>query len=235
MRSILSHGSSLRISLKVFVAEDEQTIRTELVRLLTRSGFTCETAEEFDDLAGQILRCSPDIVLLDLGLPVLDGLTVLRELRTASDIPVLVLTSRDSEADELMGIHFGADDYVTKPFNPQILLARMEAIVRRSARSQHKPNLLRNDTLELDLTKGSVTGPSGTVMLTKNEQGILACMMRRPGEIVARDQIIEELWQSDSFVDDNTLTVNMTRLRAKLREVGAGDIIRTRRGQGYQL
>lgn len=220
---------------KVFVAEDDQAIRAELVRLLEHSGYVCDAPEEFADLAGRISGSSPDIVLLDLGLPVLDGLAVLRELRAVSDVPVLILTSRDSEADELMGIHFGADDYVTKPFSPQILLARIESILRRISRRPADASVLSSSLLQLDLTRGSVTGPKGTAVLTKNEQGILACLMRRPGEIVGRDEIIEELWQSDSFVDDNTLTVNMTRLRAKLREVGADGAIRTRRGQGYQL
>lgn len=221
--------------MKVFIAEDEEAMRTELAQLLTRSGCTCEIPDGFEDLVGQITRAEPDIVLLDLGLPVLDGMTVLRNLRAESDVPVLILTSRESDADELMGIHFGADDYVTKPFNPSILLARIESIVRRSSRSAPPSHVLKGNGLALDLTRGSLTGPDGSTLLTKNEQGILSCLLRRPGEIVARDEIIEELWQSDSFVDDNTLTVNMTRLRAKLKEVGAGGAIRTRRGQGYQL
>lgn len=221
--------------MKVFIAEDEEAMRTELAQLLTRSGCTCEIPDGFEDLVGQITRAEPDIVLLDLGLPVLDGMTVLRNLRAESDVPVLILTSRESDADELMGIHFGADDFVTKPFNPSILLARIESIVRRSSRSAPPSHVLKGNGLALDLTRGSLTGPDGSTLLTKNEQGILSCLLRRPGEIVARDEIIEELWQSDSFVDDNTLTVNMTRLRAKLKEVGAGGAIRTRRGQGYQL
>lgn len=219
---------------KIFIAEDEESMRSELANLLARSGYECTAPSEFENLDDQILRAQVDIVLLDLGLPVLDGLTVLRALRARSDVPVLILTSRESEADELMGMHFGADDYVTKPFNPQILLARIESIVRRTTRSSDS-HVLRSDSLALDLTRGTLKGPAGSVILTKNEQGILAALMRRPGEIVARDEIIEELWQSDSFVDDNTLTVNMTRLRAKLREAGAEGVIRTRRGQGYQL
>lgn len=221
--------------MRVFIAEDEESMRTELAELLSRSGWTCAVPNGFEDLVGQIQRAEPDIVLLDLGLPVLDGMTVLRNLRAESDVPILILTSRESDADELMGIHFGADDYVTKPFNPSILMARIESIVRRSARSALPAHVLKANGLTLDLTRGSLTGPEGSTLLTKNEQGILGCLLRRPGEIVARDEIIEELWQSDSFVDDNTLTVNMTRLRAKLKEVGAGGAIRTRRGQGYQL
>lgn len=222
--------------MKIFIAEDEETMRNELAELLARSGYTCVTPDGFENLDRQILRSEADLVLLDLGLPVLDGLTVLRTVRAESDVPILILTSRESEADELMGIHFGADDYVTKPFNPQILLARIESIVRRASRgAAAESHVLRSGDLQLDLTRGTVTGPSDTVLLTKNEQRILTTLMRRAGEIVSRDEIIEELWQSDAFVDDNTLTVNMTRLRAKLKEAGAPGVIRTRRGQGYQL
>lgn len=221
--------------LKIFIAEDDEQLRTELAELLSRNGYTCAVPDGFENLEQQIRGSGADLVLLDLGLPVLDGLTVLRSLRAKSEIPVLILTSRENEADELMGIHFGADDYVTKPFNPQILLARIESVARRALRSPAASPVLQHGEIALDLARGTVTGPAGTVILTKNEQGILAALMRRPGEIVARDEIIEELWQSDSFVDDNTLTVNVTRLRAKLREAGASNVIRTRRGQGYQI
>lgn len=220
--------------MRIFIAEDEPSMRDELAALLKRSGYTCTIPDTFEDLPDQILASGADLVLLDLGLPVLDGLTVLRTLRSSSEVPVLILTSRESDADELMGMHFGADDYVTKPFNPQILLARIESIMRRSSRGEALTHM-RVGSLTLDLARGSAAGPSGTVVLTKNEQGILAALMRRPGEIVSRDEIIEQLWQSDAFIDDNTLTVNMTRLRTKLKEAGCAGMIKTRRGQGYQL
>lgn len=218
----------------IFAVEDDPAMCRELATLLEKNGFTCRMPDGFEDLDGQILRSGADLVLLDLGLPGLDGLTVLRALRTRSDVPVLILTSRESDLDELMGMHYGADDYVTKPFNGQILVARVESILRRVRPAAQQP-ILRARGVTVDLAKGTVTGRSGTADLTKNEQGILCALMRREGEIVSRDELIEQLWQADSFVDDNTLTVNMTRLRGKLREVGEDGLIRTRRGMGYQI
>lgn len=218
----------------IFAAEDDPVMSRELATLLEKNGFVCQAPDGFEDLDSQILESGADLVLLDLGLPGLDGLTVLRALRDRSDVPVLILTSRESDLDELMGMHYGADDYVTKPFNAQILIARIESILRRSHPSAQQP-LLRARGLTVDLAKGTVTGREGTAELTKNEQGILCALMRREGEIVSRDELIEQLWQANSFVDDNTLTVNVTRLRAKLRAVGEDGLIRTRRGMGYQI
>lgn len=221
--------------MKIFLAEDEDRMRSELRNLLEKNGFSCAEAEGFLQLPAQILQSDADLVLLDLNLPELDGLAVLREVRTQSEIPVLILTSRDSEIDELMGMHLGADDFMTKPFNAQILIARIESILRRTAKRDLQNAALQGAGLTLDLLRGTVTGPDGSAELTKNEQTILGMLLRRRGEIVTREDLIDALWQSDTFVDDNTLTVNVARLRQQLRSVGAEGIIKTRRGQGYQL
>lgn len=221
--------------MKIFLAEDEDRMRSELRNLLEKNGFSCAEAEGFLQLPAQILQSDADLVLLDLNLPELDGLAVLREVRTQSEIPVLILTSRDSEIDELMGMHLGADDFMTKPFNAQILIARIESILRRTAKRDLQNAALQGAGVTLDLLRGTVTGPDGSAELTKNEQTILGMLLRRRGEIVTREDLIDALWQSDTFVDDNTLTVNVARLRQQLRSVGAEGIIKTRRGQGYQL
>lgn len=219
---------------KIFLAEDEEKMRQELRELLEKNGFACTEAQTFVDLVGQIQASDTDLVVLDLNLPELDGLAVLRALRSQSDIPVLILTSRDSEIDELMGIHLGADDFMTKPFNSQILIARIESILRRSSK-QSSSGVLSGEGLTLDLLRGVVSGPAGEAVLTKNEQTILGLLLRRRGEIVSREELIEALWQTDTFVDDNTLTVNVARLRQQLKDVGAVGVLKTRRGQGYQI
>lgn len=219
----------------IFLAEDDERMRAELQQLLRKNGFDCEATADFHDLPGQILQSEADLVLLDLNLPELDGLTVLRTVRTSSEVPVLILTSRDSEIDELMGMHLGADDFMTKPFNAQILIARIESVLRRTARQSDAGAVLSGAGLTLDLLRGTVSGPSGSVELSKNEQTILGLLLRRRGEIVTREDLIDALWQSDTFVDDNTLSVNVARLRQQLKDVGAGGVIKTRRGQGYQL
>ena len=221
--------------MKIFLAEDEERMRLELQELLRKNGFNCEAATEFHDLPGQIVTSGADLILLDLNLPELDGLSVLKMVRSQSDVPVLILTSRDSEIDELMGMHLGADDFMTKPFNSQILIARIESILRRTARKSDEGAILSSAGLTLDLLRGTVSGPAGSVELSKNEQTILGLLLRRCGEIVTREDLIDALWQSDTFVDDNTLSVNVARLRQQLKEVGAADVVKTRRGQGYQL
>lgn len=221
--------------MKIFLAEDEERMRTELQQLLQKNGFACDAATAFRSLPEQILRSDADLILLDLNLPELDGLTVLRTVRAESDVPVLILTSRDSEIDELMGMHLGADDFMTKPFNAQILVARIESILRRTARQSDAGSILSGEGLTLDLLRGTVAGPAGSVELSKNEQTILGLLLRRRGEIVPREDLIDALWQSDTFVDDNTLSVNVARLRQQLNQVGAAGVIKTRRGQGYQL
>lgn len=221
--------------MKIFVAEDEERMCAELQQLLQKNGFSCTAADGFQDLPGQILASDADLILLDLNLPELDGLTVLKTIRAQSEVPVLILTSRDSEIDELMGMHLGADDFMTKPFNAQILIARIESVLRRTARQSEVGTVLSGEGLTLDLLRGTVTGPAGSVELSKNEQTILGLLLRRRGEIVTREDLIDALWQSDTFVDDNTLSVNVARLRQQLKEVGAVGVIKTRRGQGYQI
>ena len=173
-------------------------------------------------------------MLLDLNLPVYDGFYVCRELRKRSAVPVIVVTSRDGDADELMSMNLGADDFVAKPYNPQILLARIAAVLKR-AYPEDAPNVVSYKGLEVDLGKSSARGPAGETELTKNELRILATLLQSRGRVVARDEIMNALWQSDEFVDDNTLTVNINRLRRKLESVGAADYLTTKRGQGYLI
>ncbi|HJB56421.1 MAG TPA: response regulator transcription factor [Candidatus Flavonifractor intestinipullorum] len=220
---------------RVFLAEDEAALRTQLITLLERNGYTCAAAESFGRVSDQALAWGAQLVLLDLNLPGCDGQLICRELRRrAPQLPIVVLTSRDSLLDELASMQMGADDFLTKPCHPQILLARLARLLQRAYPAQGLPSL-RQGPLEVDLGRGCARSGGREVPLTRNETRLLQRLLEQPGEIVSRGALMDALWQSDAFVDDNTLTVNMTRLRKKLEELELPDCLHTRRGQGYQL
>ncbi len=218
----------------VFIIEDEETIRKELKILLEKHGYHVKVAEDFAHVARVVLDEKPHLVLLDLNLPIYDGHHICREIRSQSTVPILVVTSRDGDVDELMSISLGADDFVTKPYNTQILLARMASLLNRTYQMDSFKKI-SHAGMTLDVGKGVLECGGGEVELTKNELRILELLMREQGGVVSRDDMMNELWQSDEFVDDNTLTVNINRLRKKLAEVGAQDCLKTKRGRGYSL
>lgn len=219
---------------KIMIVEDEATVRDEMALLLENEGYQPITVTDFTNVAKQVLESAPDLVLLDLGLPVRDGLALCADLRRGSRIPVIFVTSRDSVGDELRALSLGGDDYITKPYNIPVLLARIKAVLRRSG-GKEEPDMLEAGGLKLNLTKGTVSANGQTAELTRNELQILAYLMNHAGEIVSRADLIDALWDRQIYIDDNTLSVNMTRLRGKLDALGLPDCIRTRRGMGYQL
>ncbi|MEG0015808.1 MAG: response regulator transcription factor [Gordonibacter sp.] len=217
----------------LFVVEDDAPLREELMRLLELQGHTACTSTAFDRIADEVRAANPDCVILDLKLPGDGGHAVCRDLRRSSDVPIIMLTSSDSEFDEVMSMNLGADDYVTKPYNPAVLLARIQSVLRRSARSEPVSRLSHKGVV-LDVSKGLVEHGGRSVELTRNELRILHLLMENKGAIVARQELMVELWQSDAFIDDNTLTVNINRLRKSLASIGVpDDFLVTRRGQGY--
>lgn len=220
---------------KIVIVEDSELIRDELRTFLERSGYEVKAATDFDDVVNFIKGENPDLVLLDINLPVFDGYYICRELRKTSTIPVIVVTSRNSELDELMSMNIGADDFVTKPYNMQILLARIEAVLKRTKKDYANSDILNIESLELNLSNGVVrnTKNSKQEEITKNEIKILSYMMKNKGKIVSREELMNYLWSTDFFVDDNALSVNMTRLRKKLESIGIENPIETRRGLGY--
>lgn len=163
----------------------------------------------------------------------MDGYSICRELRRNSKVPVIIVTSRDTEADELLSMNFGADDFITKPYNRQILLARIAAVIRRSMPGQF--SVMCHRGVELNTSRSVLTYEGREIELTKNELRILRLLFSTPGVIRTRDEIINELWQSDEFVDDNTLTVNINRIRRKMESIGIHDFLFTKRGQGYMI
>ena len=218
----------------IMVVEDDRQMARELVRLLENYGYRALQVEDFSRAVEEILEAAPHLGLLDINLPVQDGYTVCRQLRQHSQVPIIIVTSRDTEMDELMGMNLGADDFVAKPYNPQLLQAHIARVLARSYQSGES-RTARFGRVELELSRSEATCGERRVELTKNERQILWVLMRARGEIVSRDALIGELWQSDEFVDDNTLTVNVNRLRGKLAEIGVEGYLLTRRGQGYQL
>ena len=217
----------------ILIIEDDQTIREELATLLKNEGYQVQIMTEFEAIPEQVCSIRPDLVLLDLGLPGRDGLSLCAAIRKIA--PIIVVTSRTSTLDELQALNLGSDDYVTKPYNIPVLLARIKAVLRRNGGEVAEPDILEAAGLRLSLTKGTVTASGGTAELTRNELKILAHLMTHAGEIVSRADLIEVLWDSQIYIDDNTLSVNVTRLRNKLEGLGMPDVIKTRRGMGYQL
>lgn len=219
---------------KILIAEDDEKLRHELEIFLNRNGYEAIGLERYDNTLSDIMESNADLILLDINLPNVDGEYILKEFRKVSDIPVIMLTSRDNEMDELLSMHYGADHYVTKPFNTQILLAKIVAILKRtnSGVSQEKINCGK---FVLDISKSRIERENKRAELTANELKIIRFLVKNKGKIVSREDIMNDLWDSEAFIDDNTLTVNITRIRKKLDEIGLQNIIETKRGQGYIL
>ena len=217
----------------IMIVEDDPVIREELAFLLGNENYRALPVTDFETILEQVRSVCPDLVLLDLGLPERDGLSLCAAIRKVS--PIIVVTSRTSALDELQALNLGSDDYVTKPYNIPILLARIRAGLRRNSGESAEPDLLKAAGLQVSLAKGTVTAAGHTAELTRNELKILAHLMAHTGEIVSRTDLIEVLWDNQIYIDDNTLSVNITRLRSKLERLGRPDVIKTRRGMGYQL
>ena len=220
---------------KILIVEDDKKLRDELEIFLNKNGYKVETMEDFSNTIEDILRREVDLILLDINLPGFDGEYVLKEIRKVSEVPIIIITSRDNEIDELLSMNYGADHYVTKPFNIQILLAKINSVLRRTSNLGNEANKIDCNEFILNISKSLIEKDDRKIELTKNELKILHFLVQRRGKIVSREEIIEYLWDSESFIDDNTLTVNMTRLRNKLNEFGLKELIETKRGQGYIL
>ena len=219
---------------KIVIVEDDEKLSQELEIFLIRNGYETEGLRQFDHVLEQLQEMHPDLVLLDLNLPDTDGTYILKEFRKVSDVPVIMITSRDSDMDELLAMHYGADHYVTKPFNTQILLAKIIAILKRTNQAVITDKM-NCGSFVLDIGKSRLETDDRSVELTANELKIMRFLAKNKGKIVSRDDIMDTLWEDESFIDDNTLTVNMTRIRKKLQELGMEHVIETKRGQGYMM
>ena len=220
---------------KILIIEDDEKLRKELEIFLNKNGYEATSLENFENPVKDVIEINSDLILLDINLPNIDGEYILKEIRKVSNVPIIMITSKDNELDELISLNYGADQYVTKPFNLQILLAKIAGLLRRSKLTDTNQNKIDCQDFILNVSKSMLEKENTQIELTKNELKILYFLVSKRGQIVSREEIINYLWESESFIDDNTLTVNMKRLRTKLEEVELQDLIETRRGQGYIL
>lgn len=220
---------------KILIVEDDEKLSKELKIFLEKNGYTAVILLKFDNAVEDILEENADLILLDINLPYTDGEFICKEIRKTSDVPIIMVTSRDNEMDELISLNYGADQYVTKPFNIQILLAKIAGLIKRNQNADKSQEKIKCNEFILNVSKSVIEKENKKIELTKNELKILHYLVLNQGKIVTREEIMNYLWESENFIDDNTLTVNMTRLRSKLEELGIKDSIETKRGQGYIL
>ena len=220
---------------KILIIEDDEKLRKELKIFLEKNGYQVIVLENFENTIEESLKTKADLILLDINLPYIDGEYICKEIRKASNVPIIIVTSKDNEIDELISLNNGGDQYVTKPYNIQILLAKISGLLKRSKNINTNQNKIDCGKFILNISKSLIEKEDAKIELTKNELKILHFLILNKGKIVSRDEIINYLWDSESFIDDNTLTVNITRLRTKLEEIDLKDIIQTKRGQGYIL
>ncbi len=219
---------------KILIVEDDEKLRDEIEIFFGHNGYETESLKKFDNTIQDIIDINPDLVLLDINLPGADGEYVCKEVRKQSNVPIIIITSRDNEVDELLSINYGADHYITKPFNIQILLAKTNSLLRRSSIGNSQDKINAKDFI-INLSDSTVVKGEKIIELTKNELKILKYLTENRNKIVSREEIMDYLWESESFIDDNTLTVNITRLRNKLEELNLKELLETKRGQGYIL
>jgi len=217
---------------KILIIEDDKIVAEELSNLLRNSGYDTYILENFKEAMDEILKQSFDLILLDIQIPYQNGCLLLQELRKVSNIPVIMVTSRNSEVDEVLSMSYGADDFITKPYNPNILLLRIAAVLKRTGSLKE---IKTYKELEINLQKGILKRNEKEVILTKNEMIILSYLLSHQNKIVSRDELMTDLWNNDEYINDNALTVNISRLRSKLKEVGYPNMIETRKKIGYIL
>ncbi|WP_034855991.1 response regulator transcription factor [Clostridium intestinale] len=217
----------------IMIVEDNEQLQNEIGSLLTRNGYRVIKTVEFDKIPKFVKENNPHLILLDINLPYDDGFKICTEIRSSSTVPIIFITSRDTNVDELMSITLGGDDFITKPYNAQILLARINSLLRRSYPNENSGDFIEYNGVKLNILSSKVEYRDSEIELTKNELKILHYLMINKGKIVSRVDIMEYLWDSAMFVNDNTLTVNITRLRNKFEDIGVSEFIKTKRGQGY--
>ena len=220
---------------RILIVEDDEKLRCELETFLNKNGFVATSLNKFDNAVEDILNEKADLLLLDINLPYTDGEFICKEIRKTSNVPIIMVTSRDNEMDELLSLNYGADQYVTKPYNIQILLAKIVGLLKRNQNAGNNPDKIDCGEFVLNTAGRIIEKEDNKVELTKNEYKILEYLVIHRQQVISRDEIMDYLWESEEFVDDNTLNVNIKRLRTKLEELGLIDQIETRRGQGYLL
>ena len=217
----------------IMIVDDNEQLQNEIGNLLIANRYSILKPTDFNKISQTVKDTSPDLILLDINLPNNDGFKICTEIRSFSNIPIIFITSRNTNIDELMSITLGGDDFITKPYNTQILLARINALLKRAYPNNSNMDVIEYNGLTLNILSSTIEYNQKNIELTKNELKILYYLLINKGKIVSRVDIMEYLWDSSMFVNDNTLTVNITRIRNKIEEIGLKDFIKTKRGQGY--
>ncbi len=220
--------------MNILIVEDDEKLRNELEIFLNKNGYSTTSLKTFNKTIEDILKINPDLLLLDINLPNTDGQYICQKIRQISNMPIIIVTSKDNELDELLSINYGADHYVVKPFNIQILLAKITSLLKRTNMAKDVEKIDAREFI-LNISTNEIQRGDKVIDLTKNEYKILIFLLQNRGKIVSRNDIIECLWENESFIDDNTLTVNINRLRNKLEQLDLKELLETKRGQGYIL
>ncbi|SDO71042.1 response regulator transcription factor [Clostridium gasigenes] len=217
----------------IMIVEDNNQLQNEIANILVHNGYSVIKSNKFNEIPKVVKDKNPDLILLDINLPEVDGFSICTEIRSFSKVPIIFVTSRSTNIDELMSITLGGDDFITKPYNTQILLARINSLLKRAYPNVTSMDVIEHNGISLNMLTSKIKYENNEIELTKNEAKILRYLLINKGKIVSRVDIMEYLWDSSLFVNDNTLTVNMTRVKNKCEEIGVKDFIKTKRGQGY--
>lgn len=220
---------------RILIVEDDRTISEQVQKCLSKWGYDAACVEDFENILSQFIAFDPQLVLLDIGLPFYNGYYWCGEIRKISQVPVMFVSSAADNMNIVMAVNMGADDFIAKPFDFEVLLAKIQAILRRTYSFQGQSSVMEHAGVILNLSDMSLLYEGKKIELSKNEFRILQLLYERAGSTVSRDIIMKRLWDNEYFVDDNTLTVNMNRLRKKLEEAGIENFIQTKKGVGYQL
>ncbi len=220
---------------RILIVEDDSTIAEALKRHL--EGWDHETviAEDFKNIMAEFTRVEPDLVLLDIGLPFYNGFYWCTQIRQVSDVPIIFISSASDNMNIVMAMNMGGDEFIEKPFDLHVVTAKVQAILRRAYSYRGSASLMEYRGCILNLADATVTYQNRKTDLTKNEFKIFQCLLENAGKIVTRDEIIARLWESDAFIDENTLTVNVARLRKKLAQIGLEEAVVTKKGIGYMV
>ncbi|MCD8907107.1 response regulator transcription factor [Staphylococcus arlettae] len=220
--------------MKILLVEDDETLFESLRQTLQQWDFEVEGIADFDDVMTTVEAVQPEIIIMDIKLPKFDGFHWTRKIRQNSNVPIVFLSSKDSPMDQVMSMELGADDFIQKPFNTNVLIAKIQAIYRRVYEFDiSEKSILMWQQAKLDLTKDSISQHDTEIYLSKTEMIILSMLVRKQNQIVTRDTLITALWDDEAFVSDNTLTVNVNRLRKKLADIDMNEQIETKVGRGY--
>lgn len=220
---------------KLLLIEDDYKLQTLIKEHLTKYDYTVFTINDFSEVIQEFDKIQPDLVLLDINLPYYDGFYLCRLMRKKTNIPIIIISARSSDLEQVMGIEFGADDYIVKPFNLSVLLAKIKASLRRFQGAYAKQSIINVNGLCLDENSFKMMYQNHIVELSKNEFKLMKCLLENKNTYVRRETLLEILWDDTTFVDENTLTVNVSRVKQKLKDISLEDVVKTKRAVGYQF